>query len=51
LTGVHTGQVLSCEIRPFRAPTLCSEAEGNTEESVYSPALQRPCAVGDPEHV
>ncbi len=31
LTGVHTGQPLSCEINRFRTPTLLSEAEGNTE--------------------
>jgi len=33
LTGVHTDQVLSCEIQPSGAPTLLSEAEGNTEGS------------------
>jgi len=31
LTGVHAGTVSSCEIRPSRAPTPLSEAEGNTE--------------------
>ena len=29
LTGVHAGQVLSCEIIPSGVPTLLSEAEGN----------------------
>lgn len=29
LTGVHAGQVLSCEIRLFCGPTLLCEAEGN----------------------
>ena len=43
LTGVHTGQPLSCEIRPPRTPTLLSEAEGNTvhganRESYTGPA-------------
>ena len=33
LTGVHAGWVLSREIRTFRAPTLLSEAEGNTAGS------------------
>ena len=28
LTGVHAGQVLSCEIRESGVPTLLSEAEG-----------------------
>src|SRR5260370_35224578 len=30
LTGVHAGRVLSREIRSSGAPTLLSEAEGNT---------------------
>lgn len=30
LTGVHTGQPLSCEIRSSRTPTSLSEVEGNT---------------------
>ncbi len=30
LTGVHAGQVSSCEIRQSGTPTLLSEAEGNT---------------------
>ena len=30
LTGVGAGRVLSREIRYFRAPTLLTEAEGNT---------------------
>ena len=35
LTGVHAGQVLSCEIRVvFRWPTLLCGAEGNTVQSV-----------------
>ena len=32
LTGVHAGQVLSCETRLFRWPTSLSEAEGNTAQ-------------------
>lgn len=28
LTGVHAGQVLSCEIKPLGVPTLLSEVEG-----------------------
>ena len=31
LTGVHTGQPLSCEINFFGARTLFTEAEGNTD--------------------
>jgi hypothetical protein len=34
LTGAHTGTVLSREIRSSRAPTLLSEAEGNTGDVV-----------------
>ena len=34
LTGVHVGPVLSCEIKPSRAPTLLLEAEGNTGDDV-----------------
>lgn len=46
LTGVHTGQPLSCEIRCTRTPTLLSEAEGNTEhgdrrESCTGPAQSK----------
>jgi len=33
LTGVHAGQVLSCDIQSSRTPTLLSEAEGNTDSS------------------
>ena len=33
LTGVHIGQVLSCEMETSGTPTLLSEAEGNTEGS------------------
>jgi len=33
LTGVHIGQVLSCEMGRSGTPTLLSEAEGNTEGS------------------
>jgi hypothetical protein len=34
LTGVHTGQPLSCEINRSRMPTLLIGAEGNTEHGV-----------------
>ena len=34
LTGVHAGPVLSCEIKPSRAPTLLLEAEGNTVDDI-----------------
>jgi RNA-directed DNA polymerase len=34
LTGAHAGQPLSCEIRSSGVPTLLSEAEGNTDNSV-----------------
>jgi RNA-directed DNA polymerase len=34
LTGAHAGQPLSCEIRPTGVPTLLSEAEGHTGDSV-----------------
>ena len=33
LTGVHIGQVLSCEMETSGTPTLLSEAEGNTQGS------------------
>ncbi len=33
LTGVHTGQVLSCEINRSGMPTLSPQAEGNTLQS------------------
>ncbi len=34
LTGVHTGQVLSCEINRSGMPTLSPQAEGNTHVAV-----------------
>ena len=53
LTGVHTGGVLSREIRHFRAPTLLTEAEGNTpavvmRETASGPARsETPCTYGN----
>jgi len=46
LTGVHTDQVLSCEIRQFGVPTLLSEAEGHADgdanrESSLDPAQSK----------
>ena len=41
LTGVHTGRVLSREIRQFGAPTLLGEAEGHT----HAVATARRCAA------
>ena len=49
LTGEHAGQLLSCEIRRFRVPTLLREAEGHTAVGV-SASHRRPCAVLDPVH-
>lgn len=43
LTGAHAGQVSSCEINLFRAPTLLTEAEGHTERNAWAssvPALR-----------
>jgi hypothetical protein len=42
LTGAHTGSVLSREIRPSRAPTLLSEAEGNARQRRYRKSLSGP---------
>jgi RNA-directed DNA polymerase len=42
LKGVHTGQVLSCEIEPSGTPTLLSEAEGNTGGSDMRELLSGP---------
>jgi len=42
LTGVHTGQPLSCEINRFRTPTLLIEAEGNTEHGANREACEGP---------
>jgi hypothetical protein len=47
LTGVHVGQVLSCEIRRLGVPTLLSEAEGNTTRDgtaspSWTPRSRRP---------
>ncbi len=50
LTGARAGSVLSREIRESRAPTLLSEAEGNTACTAIA-RCTRPCAVGDPTHV
>lgn len=50
LTGARTGTVLSREISHFGAPTLLSEAEGNTDCAANA-RRSRPCAVGDPWHV
>ncbi len=48
-TGVCVGRVLSREIALVRAPTLSSQAEGNTLRSDFaSSAAAR--AVGDPSH-
>src|SRR4051794_10518507 len=53
LTGVRSGGVLSREIRQFRAPTLLTEAEGNTpivaiRETVSGPARsETPCTYGN----
>lgn len=49
LTGESAGQPLSREIRSSGAPTLLSEAEGNTDEGAMR-VLGGPCAVEDPEH-
>ena len=42
LTGAHTGSVLSREIRLSRAPTLLSEAEGNTRQRRHRKSLSGP---------
>ena len=42
LTGAHTGSVLSREIRLSRAPTLLSEAEGETRQRRYRKTLIGP---------
>lgn len=42
LTGVHTGSVLSREIRLTRAPTLLSEAEGEISQRRYRESLDGP---------
>ena len=49
LTGVHAGQVLSCEIKQSRGPTSLTEAEGNTAGGVNASRRwplrsRRPCA-------
>lgn len=36
LTGVHAGQVLSCEIKHLGVPTQLSEAEGNIARAVMA---------------
>lgn len=53
LTGACTGTVLSREIKHFRAPTLLTEAEGNTGSTAIArcdPALRgrRPVARAEP---
>ena len=42
LTGVHAGQVLSCEIRCFGVPTLLSEAEGHTGQGAMASPARTP---------
>jgi len=49
LTGESAGQPLSREIKQSGAPTLLSEAEGNTDGGAMR-VPEGPCAVGDPEH-
>ena len=49
LTGVHTGRVLSREIRQFGVPTLLTEVEGHTINAVIArrwstPRGRRPLA-------
>lgn len=41
-TGARAGRVLSREIRYFRAPTLLSEAEGNTHRTDVPPLVELP---------
>lgn len=53
LTGVHTGAVLSREIRQVRVPTLLTEAEGNTGRGDSASVVQalrgrRPVARVEP---
>lgn len=56
LTGVRTGQPLSCEIKLSGTPTLLSEAEGNTVGSVICEAPVGPaqsetlCTCGNSLH-
>ncbi len=42
LTGAHAGSVLSREIRLSRAPTLLTEAEGETLQRRYRKSLNGP---------
>src|SRR5271157_6070895 len=42
LTGVHTGQISSCEILCSGTPTLSPNAEGNTSEGVRSEPFEGP---------
>lgn len=49
LTGESAGQPLSREIKQSGAPTLLSEAEGNTDGGAMRASVG-PCAVEDPEH-
>ena len=42
LTGVHAGEVLSCEIRCSGVPTLLSEAEGNIADDAMASHTQTP---------
>ena len=51
LTGEKTGQPLSREISESGMPTLCVNAEGNTEHGAKSQAMSRSLAVVDPAHV
>jgi hypothetical protein len=53
LTGVHTGRVLSHEIRAFGTPTLLTEAEGNMDNTAIArcrsvPRGRRPLACVEP---
>jgi hypothetical protein len=49
LTGVHAGQVLSCEIKLLGVPTLLSETEGIIGLADMARPNELP-AVGDPDH-
>jgi hypothetical protein len=42
LTGVHTDQVYSCEIKPTGAPTRFAHAEGNMASGVWREPLTGP---------
>lgn len=42
LTGVHAGQVLSCEINLLGVPTLLSEAEGKITATARARSTRTP---------